>query len=148
MTGGLIDDEQWGFRAGRGCVDQIFTLKQIGEKAREKKRSVYVGFMDLEKHMIGSIRRHYGRYREYMMWSGKLLNGIISIYIKSSTCVSVKGRESECFKINSGLRQGYTMVLQCIYGHSDGGENGDGEEGSEISRRGKRVKISWPLVCR
>ena len=35
------------FREGRGCVDQIFTLKQIGQKAREKKRSVYVGFMDL-----------------------------------------------------------------------------------------------------
>ena len=32
---GLIDDEK-----GRGCVDQIFTLKQIGEKAWEKKRSV------------------------------------------------------------------------------------------------------------
>ena len=24
------------FREGRRCVDQIFTLKQIGEKAREK----------------------------------------------------------------------------------------------------------------
>ena len=33
---GLIDDEQGGFRAGRARVDQIFTLKQIGEKAREK----------------------------------------------------------------------------------------------------------------
>ena len=33
VTGGLIDDEQGGFRAGRGCVDQIFTLKQIGKKA-------------------------------------------------------------------------------------------------------------------
>ena len=30
VTEGLIDDEQGGFRAG--CVDQIFTLKQIGEK--------------------------------------------------------------------------------------------------------------------
>ena len=37
VTGSLIDDEQGGFTAGRGCVDQIFTLKQIGEKAREKK---------------------------------------------------------------------------------------------------------------
>ena len=27
VTGGLIDDEQGGFRDGRGCVDQIFTLK-------------------------------------------------------------------------------------------------------------------------
>ena len=48
-TEGLIDVSKWVFRAGRGCVDQIFTLKQIGEKAREKKCRVYVGFMDLEK---------------------------------------------------------------------------------------------------
>ena len=37
VTEGLIDDEQGKFRAGRGCVDQIFTLKQIGEKTWEKK---------------------------------------------------------------------------------------------------------------
>ena len=46
---GLIDDEQGDLRAGRGCVDQIFTLKQIGKKSREKKRRVYVDFLDLEK---------------------------------------------------------------------------------------------------
>ena len=43
VTLGLIEEEQGGFRAGRGCVDKISTLKQIGEKAREKKRRVYVG---------------------------------------------------------------------------------------------------------
>ena len=32
-----IDDEQVGFRVGRGFIDKIFTLKQIGEKAQEKK---------------------------------------------------------------------------------------------------------------
>ena len=37
VTETLIDDEQGGFRAGRGCVDQIFTLNQRGEKVREKK---------------------------------------------------------------------------------------------------------------
>ena len=36
VTRSLIDDEQGCFRAGRGCVDQIFTLKHMGEKAREK----------------------------------------------------------------------------------------------------------------
>ena len=40
VIGGLIDDEQGGFRARKGCVDQIFTLKSIGKKAREKKGSV------------------------------------------------------------------------------------------------------------
>ena len=28
VTEGLIDDKQGGFRAGRGCVDQIFTLNR------------------------------------------------------------------------------------------------------------------------
>ena len=42
VAGSLIDDEQGSFRAGRGCVDQTFTLKQIDEKAREKKRREYV----------------------------------------------------------------------------------------------------------
>ena len=35
-TEGLIDDKQGGFRTERGCLDQIFTLKQIGEEAQEK----------------------------------------------------------------------------------------------------------------
>ena len=56
MTEGLIDDVQEGFKAGRGCVDQSFTLKQTVEKALEKKFRMYVGFMD------GFYRRHYGKY--------------------------------------------------------------------------------------
>ena len=35
VTEGLID-EQGAFRSGRGCVDQIITLKQIGEKIQEE----------------------------------------------------------------------------------------------------------------
>ena len=46
---GLIDKEQGSFRAKSECVDQILTLKQIGEKAMEKKRRMYMGFIDLEK---------------------------------------------------------------------------------------------------
>ena len=46
VTEGLIDDEQWWFKPRKGCVDQIFTLKQIDEKAQEKKFRVYVSFMD------------------------------------------------------------------------------------------------------
>ena len=42
VTGVLIDDEQGGFRVRRECVVQIFTLKQIGDKALEKKHSVYM----------------------------------------------------------------------------------------------------------
>ena len=38
-------DRRWGV-----CVDQIFTLRQIGEKAREKKHRIYVDLIDLKKY--------------------------------------------------------------------------------------------------
>ena len=40
VSEGLFDDEQGGLRVGRGCVDHIFTLKQMGEKEREKMQSI------------------------------------------------------------------------------------------------------------
>ena len=52
VTGVLVDDEQGGFIAGRECIDQIFTLKQIGEKERKKKTQSIVGFIDLEKAYV------------------------------------------------------------------------------------------------
>ena len=61
MTGGLIDDEQGGFRAVRGYVDQIFTLIQIDEKAREKNVECMWVLWICRRHMIGIIWRQYGR---------------------------------------------------------------------------------------
>ena len=54
VTEGLLNDKQGGFRSGTGCVDQIFTLKRIGEKANEKKLKVYVGLIDLEKQYVSA----------------------------------------------------------------------------------------------
>ena len=42
---------------------------------------------------------------------GKLLNGIKSIYVDSLACAAVKGCESECFRIDSGVRQVCIMSL-------------------------------------
>ena len=43
-------------------VDQLFTHKKSGKRAREKKRKEYVGFMDLEKAREKINRRLFGRY--------------------------------------------------------------------------------------
>ena len=93
-----------------------------------------MGFVYLEK-------THYRVNRE-ALWQvlrmydvdDKLLNGIKSLYVNSLACVRVKGSESECFWINGGVRQECIMSpwLFNVYMDTDGGENGDGEEGSEI----------------
>ena len=49
VTGVCLTMSKGTLERGKGCVDQIFTLNQVGEKAREKKRSVYQCFIDLEK---------------------------------------------------------------------------------------------------
>ena len=66
VTEDFIDDDQEGLGSGRGYVDQIFTLKQIGEKAWERNHKVYVGFMD--RSMTELIRKQYdSRCSECMM---------------------------------------------------------------------------------
>ena len=93
----------------------------IGEKEREKKRRMYVGFMDLKKA--------YDRVNREALWQVlrmydvgvKVMNGIKSMYVNSLASVRVKGGENECFRINSGVRQGciLSLSLQCIYGRID-----------------------------
>ena len=41
--------EQEGFRVGRGCVDQVFVVRQVVEKTIEKDKEAYMAFVDLEK---------------------------------------------------------------------------------------------------
>ena len=46
-------EEQRGFKYGRGCIrcikDQIFVLKQLLDKCREKRKELHTAFIDLEK---------------------------------------------------------------------------------------------------
>ena len=49
-----------------GYVDQTFMLKQIGEKTLEKKRRLYVGFMNLEKT--------YDRVNREALWELLIMN--------------------------------------------------------------------------
>ena len=91
MTGGLIDEGQGSFRAGRRCVDQNFTLKQIGEKARGKKCRMYVGSIHLEKAYDRVNREALCQVFKMYDVGGKLLNGIKSLYVDSSVCVRLKG---------------------------------------------------------
>ena len=94
MTGGLIDDEQRVFRAGRGCVDQIFILKQMGEQAGE----VWVlwSWRRVNRETLWRVLRIYDV-------DGKLLNSL-RVRMLSLAYGRVKGSESECFRIDSGLR--------------------------------------------
>ena len=65
---------------------------------------MYVGFMGLEKTYDSVNREALWQVLKMYHVCGKLLNGIKSIYVNSLACVRVKGCESECFRIDSGVR--------------------------------------------
>ena len=62
-----------------------FTLKQRGEKAREKKCRVYVSFMNLGK-AFDKINREAWQVLRMNDVGGKLLNGIKNMCKQSSLC--------------------------------------------------------------
>ena len=44
-----VDDMQFGFMKGKGTTDAIYTVRQMQENFRVKRKKLYFGFLDLEK---------------------------------------------------------------------------------------------------
>jgi len=45
----ILLEEQSGFRIGRSCIDNVFTIEQTIEKRREFNLENHIAFLDLEK---------------------------------------------------------------------------------------------------
>jgi exonuclease III len=112
-----IQDEQCGFRRGRGTTDQLFLLQQIAEKAWEYAQQVYISFVDLEKAYDRVDRRLMWKTLEEYSVDRQLIGAIASLYSDSKSCVRILGRKSEMFRVGAGLRQGCVLspLLFIIY---------------------------------
>ena len=99
-------EEQAGFRAGRGCIDQIFTLRQLLEHRHIYRRPTIVVILDIQV-AFDSIDRG-------ALWNCLISNGVpekyVSIlkvvYSQTSGKVRAYGEFSPAFKVTSGVRQG------------------------------------------
>ena len=56
LTDAVLMDEQGGFRVRRGCVDQLFAVREAIDNVIEKDKVVYAAFADMEK-AYGSVSR-------------------------------------------------------------------------------------------
>ena len=119
-TEGLIGEEQGSFRHGRGCVDQIFSLRQISEKMCEKERPLYLCFIDLEKAYDRVDRKGVWEVLKMYGIGGRTLGAVKSFYEGSKACVRVDNKESEMFEVNVGLRQGCVMSPWLFNMYMDG----------------------------
>ena len=101
-----IREEQAGFRPGRGCVDQIFTLRLLLEQRHLYRRPTIVAFLD--------IRSAFDSVDKTVLWECLLRNGVPSkfvnilksLYCHTSAQVRAYGQLSPSFVVSSGVRQG------------------------------------------
>uniref|UniRef100_A0A671WJG1 Reverse transcriptase domain-containing protein n=1 Tax=Sparus aurata TaxID=8175 RepID=A0A671WJG1_SPAAU len=101
-----IQEEQCGFRPGRGTLDQLYTLRRVLEGSWEFAQPVHMCFVDLEKAFDRVPRGIlWGVLREYGV-GGPLLRAVRSLYCRSRSLVRIAGSKSDLFPVHVGLRQG------------------------------------------
>ena len=101
-----IQEEQCGFRPGRGTVDQLYTLRRILEGAWEFAQPVHMCFVDLEKAFDRVPRGVlWGVLREYGV-PDPLIRAVRSLYDRCQSLVRIAGSKSDSFPVRVGLRQG------------------------------------------
>ena len=108
-TEGMILEVQGGFRKGRSCIDQIFTVSQLGEKVLEKGKQMAVACVDLEKAYDTVRRDKLWQVLEEYGIHGRLLGAVREFYKKSEACVKIGEKMSRWFQITRGVRQGCVM---------------------------------------
>ena len=101
-----IQEEQCGFRPGRGTVDQLYTLSRVLEGAWEFAQPVHMCFVDLEKAFDRVPRGTlWGVLREYGV-TDHLIQAVRSLYDRCQSLVRISGNKSNSFPVRVGLRQG------------------------------------------
>ena len=63
-----INKIQYGFVPGRGTTDAIFTVRQMQEKYRAVKKTLYFCFVTLKKNLTGSPELYSGGLLEAWEW--------------------------------------------------------------------------------
>ena len=101
-----LREEQAGFKKGKGCVDQIFSLRNIIEQCTEWQRKLYIKLVDFEKafdsihrNSLWKILKHYGIPKE-------IVSIVLSFYNDFNCRV---GNSQHSFPVLSGVRQGCMM---------------------------------------
>lgn len=101
-----IRENQAGFRPGRGCIDQIFTLRQILELRHTYRRPTITVFLDLKAAFDSVDRDVLWRCLSLKGVPQKFITLLQSLYSNSCSRVRAYGELSSEFTTLSGVRQG------------------------------------------
>ena len=138
-----IREEQSGFRPNRGCIDHIFTLRQLLELRHTFNRPTIVVFLDIRGAFDSVNRETLWDYVSQYGMPGKYVNLFKALYSTTTGQVRAYGSLSPQFDISSGVRQGcpaspflFNFVIDAILQNALNGSHLEGVEllpGSRIT---------------
>nr|VZH98848.1 unnamed protein product [Spirometra erinaceieuropaei] len=96
---------QAGFRAGRGCADQIFTLRRILEFRHSYQQPTAVCFVDFAAAFDSVYRESLWRIMALDGVPAKIIAMLKAYYRSTTARVLVRNNLSQPFGIRSGVRQ-------------------------------------------
>jgi hypothetical protein len=107
--GNKLSEEQGGFRAKRGCPDQIFILNELIEKTCQKGGNLFTCFIDLKKAYDSVSRVALWK----VLWEkgvrGKMWRVLQQMYRRVQSCVQVGEQKTKWFDVDVGVRQGCVL---------------------------------------
>ena len=107
----LLRESQCGFCRGRGCADQLFSLRMLMEKAREYNHPINACFIDLKKAYDLVNRDSLWHILQYSYClPPKLLSIIRALHEDSNAAVRAYEKVSDTFPVTSGVRQGCVLA--------------------------------------
>nr|CAX83711.1 endonuclease-reverse transcriptase [Schistosoma japonicum] len=99
-------ENQAGFRPGRGCIDHIFTIRQVLEHRHAYRRLTMVVFLDLKAAFDSVDREVLWQCLSLKGVPQKYINLVKALYSNTTSRVRAYGELSSDFAISSGVRQG------------------------------------------
>ena len=114
---GFLGEIQNGFRPGRRVVDHVFTLSQVLEIARKRKRKVYMAFLDVRKAYDRVWRNALWAKMEGLGFGGGFLEVLKALYADINCSLSIGDVETHGARLDIWLKQGCVLspILFAIY---------------------------------
>ena len=104
-----ISDEQFGFVAGKGTSNALFSLRMITERALEVQKDVFACFVDYEKAFDKVKHEDLFNMLKTLDLDGKDLRLLRNLYWNQKASVRVASEESMRQVIKRGVRQGCVL---------------------------------------
>ena len=102
---------QAGFRSGRSCNDQIFTLRQILETVTAGRNPTIFNFIDFRKAVDSVHRPALWKILWMYGFPEEIISILQNLYQDSKCAVRTNGDTSEWFNVQTGVRQGCILSL-------------------------------------